>query len=211
MGSLKRSLWGIGCVFLVACSGAPEEDGADYEIASGPPAASPVTESSEEPATDSSEPPEATETQEQTTGNEIEKPKPYAGSLSAAPKAPFGGSPFCRYEMTIKDIAVEIGVLGSGDVVSGSVTDTAVESTIQCPHQPMAPAAQVFAFKKATKTTDGWRVEFAGDAKNRPKTSLVATLVSAGDGYDATFTWKRTDQKAPLLWTVKGKVPLKAK
>lgn len=216
-------VWVFTCLLLAACSGAPQDNPPDYEVSGGDtktPAPVPTTNAAEDDGPPS-EPPAAAESTEEADPQADPAPappspppptKPYAGMTKAAPKASFGGSPFCRYEMTIKDIAMDVGFLESGDLVAATVKDTAVEAAIQCPHAPMAPSNQLFTFKKATKTeNNGWKIEFTGDAKNRPATALVAVLAPRLDGYETTLTWKRTDQEGPLAWTVRGKLPLAAK
>lgn len=140
-----------------------------------------------------------------------ETAKTYAGSLAASEAAAFGGGGYCNYKMTLKDITVEMVILDTGDVGNAVVRDLAVEEAVSCPYPPMDPSIQDFALKGSTTTTSGVRVEFTGAKSNQPETSLVVDLVAQGAGYDATMTWKRTDQGPPLSWTVTAKVPLARK
>lgn len=136
----------------------------------------------------------------------------YEGTLATTATVPFGGSGYCQYEMTLKDVAIQIEFLASGDVGQAIVRDLAVEKTVaSCPYPPMDPAIQDFTVKSSAVTTTGTRVEFTGAKSNRPDTSLVVDLVQVGAGYEATATWKRVDQQPPLAWTVTGKVTLTRK
>ncbi len=140
-----------------------------------------------------------------------ETAKTYAGSLAASESVAFGGGGYCNYKMTLKDISVEMVVLDTGDVADAVVRDLAVEEAVSCPYAPMEPSIQDFALKSSTTTTSGVRVELNGAKSNRPETSLVVDLLAQGSGYQATMTWKRTDQGPPLSWTVTAKIPLARK
>lgn len=133
----------------------------------------------------------------------------YTGSLAATSTVPFGGSGYCNYEMTLRDVTMEIEVLANGDVGQAIVRDLAVEKALTgCPYPPMDPSIQEFSVKSSAVTTTGTRIEFVGAKDNHPETSLVVDLVQAGAGYEATPTWKRTDQGPPLSWTVSAKMNL---
>lgn len=136
----------------------------------------------------------------------------FAGSLASTATVPFGGGGFCKYDITLRDIAIELDLDSAGEVSRATVRDLAVERALDnCPHAPMAPSIQDFTLKSAAVTTTGTRVELVGSKTNRPATSLVVDLVQSGAGYEATATWTRTDQTAPLVWTVTAKTSLAKK
>lgn len=138
-----------------------------------------------------------------------ETSKTYAGALATTSSVAFGGGGYCNYEITLRDVSIEIVVLASGDVNQAVVRDLAVEKALAgCPYAPMEPSIQDFAMKSAAVTTTGTHLEFSGAKANRPETSLVVDLVQTSAGYDATATWKRVDQGPPLGWTVTEKVSL---
>lgn len=137
-----------------------------------------------------------------------ETAKSYAAKLAASETVSFGGGGYCNYKMTLKDIAIEVVILETGDVSSAAVRDLAFEEAVSCPYPPMDPSIQDFEIRSSTTTTSGVRVEFAGAKSNRPDTSLVVDLAAQGAGYEATMTWTRVDQGPPLSWTVTAKVPL---
>jgi hypothetical protein len=146
------------------------------------------------------------------TQTPAEETKVYSGTLATTATVPFGGGGFCKYDVTLRDVAIEFDLLPTGDVGRATVRDLAVERALDgCPHSPMAPSIQDFTFASRAVTTTGTRIEFAGAKSNRPETALVVDLVPSGSGYEATATWKRTDQTAPLAWAVTAKVSLAKK
>jgi hypothetical protein len=197
-----------------ACSGAPPQDGApDFEVDSHAQPAPTTSGTEEQPA-----PPPPDTSGDDAGSNEVPvKPTTaYAGTLAATAPVSFGGGSYCKYEITMKNVAVDLALLDSGQVDSGTVKNTAVEKAIACPYQPAPPNNQSFTFKSQTTNADGSRhLVFAGAAGNGYGTVLTADLAAAADagadGYTATLTWKRTDQKAPLAWTVTAKIPLSRK
>jgi hypothetical protein len=135
--------------------------------------------------------------------------KTYKGTLATTKTVKFGGSPYCEYTITIKEIGIEILQLEDGRIALARVRNVAVETSVPpCPHPPMDPSNHDYALASATKTASGITVKFVGAASNRPNTSLVIDLVQKGDGFDAAAEWKRIDQKAPLDWLVTATIPL---
>jgi hypothetical protein len=149
-----------------------------------------------------------------------QKPPPpiaYAGALATTAKVPFGGPPYCKYNVTLKNVTVDVQLLATGEIADATVTDLMVEEAVSCPHPPANPNNQSFAFDSAQKTADGVKVTFKGASTNSPKTSLVMTVTTSpadggvdggSDGYPADLTWTRTDEPAPLAWKVNAKVSL---
>jgi hypothetical protein len=135
--------------------------------------------------------------------------KTYKGTLATTKTVKFGGSPYCEYTITIKEIAIEILQLEDGTIGLARVRNVAVETSVPpCPHPPMDPSNHDYALSSATKTASGITVKFVGAGSNRPNTSLVIDLAQKGDGFDAAAQWKRIDQKAPLDWLVSATIPL---
>jgi hypothetical protein len=137
----------------------------------------------------------------------------FAGTLATTATVPFGGGGFCKYDITLKDVAIEIEILPNGDVGRATVRDLAVERSLEgCPYGPMDPSIQDFTLKTHGVTTTGTRIELEGSKTNRPATALVVDLVpTAAAGYAATATWKRTDQQGALAWSVTAKATLAKK
>jgi len=203
----------IGCVFAslaAACSGAPSSDGADYDITNAPPRSPAPAPTTDDPGADVTPPADPPAT---TPPPPSAKPAvAYEGKLAATAAVPFGGGTYCKYDVTLKSIIVDLSVSDAGDFESATMHDVMNEATVgTCPYAAMAPSNQTFTSTKATKTATGFHIEFAGGKDNRPVTSLVVDVVMNGASYDATATWKRTDIGAPLAWTVTAKVTLAKK
>lgn len=198
----RRVTW-TACLLgaaLVACSNAPPPDAPDYEVD--------MSAGRDRAPTGGGAPDDTLdETPAAPADDEPSAPKVFAGTLAAAPKAAFGGSGYCNYEVTLEDVAVEIAVGDGGVVTSATVTDHVVEKALECQYAPMKPADQSFSLAAA----NGTRLSFAGAATNQPKTDLVVDLAATAGGYQASLTWTRTDQKAPLAWTVTADLALAPK
>jgi hypothetical protein len=69
-------------------------------------------------------------------------PVTYRGSTAQTAASPFGGTPFCNYTETLKQLMFEVQITPSGQVVSGKVTNLNVEATdAACPNG-VIPATQ---------------------------------------------------------------------
>lgn len=135
----------------------------------------------------------------------------FRGRLDATLPVKFGGSPYCSYTVSLKEIVIEVAALESGDLIGASVSNLVVEATIPpCPNPPMAPARQTYALTTTTKTASGLTLGFEGAKPNQPATALVIDLVRIGVTYEASVGWHRTDQKPPLDWSVAAKITLAA-
>jgi hypothetical protein len=203
----------LACSSL-ACSGAPPDDGRDYEIGNAPSSGSGGSGGSE-PAAPAPQPtadaPPSDPPPENPTVPVTKPGTPYAGTLATTASVKFGGGTYCNYDITLKNVAVDMTVSEAGEIQSMTVKDLAVERAFSCPYPPAPQNNQVFTFATATKNGTTTHVELAGAKQNSPATSLVADVVANGAAYEASFTWKRTDQKAPLAWTVTAKVTVSRK
>ena len=124
----------------------------------------------------------------------------------------FGGSPYCQYRVTLKQIEVDITVQKTGEVIAANVKNVVTEESVPpCTYAPQAPNNHGYSFSKASRLASGAvRIELAPYPTNRPQGTLV--IEGTLDGNDATASptleWHRTDQPAPLDWRVKASVPL---
>jgi hypothetical protein len=133
----------------------------------------------------------------------------YVGTLDSTPTVRFGGSPYCFYDVTLKQVEIEVAALPNGDVIGAQVTDTMVEASVPpCTYSPSPPSAQSFSFTTSKPTADGFELSFNGAAQNQPATKLVVGLKKVGSSYEAAANWHRTDQPAPLDWTATTKITL---
>lgn len=184
-------------VFAAACGGDEETKSAPPPLSTGNPPPRPTSD-----ASSGEGPRDAFVLEASPTSTK------WAGTLAATETVAFGGGGYCNYKMTLKDVAIALVLQDTGDVSDATVRDLAFEEAVSCPYPPMDPSIQDFAFKGSTTTTTGVRVELTGAKANRPETSLVVDLAPKGAAYEATLTWKRTDQGPPLSWTVTAKIPL---
>jgi hypothetical protein len=196
------------CGGLLAACSAPDNKAPDSLIGGGGgPSGSGSTSSGQGGAPDA----EPAPSDGGTDGSSADPPKRYGGALAATETFDFGGSGFCKYQMTLKDVLVDVRVLPTGEVSAATVKDLAVEKAIDCPHAPMPESKQSFTLKSSTIVPSGVRVELNGASTNRPKTALVVDLTAKAGGYEAALTWHRTDQAPPLDWTVTATIQLAPK
>jgi hypothetical protein len=194
---------------IVACSSAPPTGSPDYEVDSKNQTS--ASKDDAPPADDSTLNPTPAQ-QDPSTTTPADPPKTtstFTGTLAATTAVPFGGTPYCKYSVTLKTVSISITKVDGGDITAAEVKDQVNETAIMCQYPPMKPADQVFTLKTATSTTDGGaHLEFNGAGTNEPKTDLIVDLAVKDAGYTATAKWHRTDQGAPLAWTVNATVPL---
>lgn len=137
----------------------------------------------------------------------------YVGRLDATPTVRFGGKGttgnYCNYDVTLKDVTIEVTALPSGAIIAASVKNTMVEASVPpCTFAPAAPAVNDYVLTTSKTTADGAQLAFKGAATNHPASSLIIDIVKNGSSYDASAVWHRTDQGDPLDWTVKTKITL---
>ena len=134
----------------------------------------------------------------------------FTGTLAASAPASFGGSPYCSYKMTLKQIDIDLTLSEAGLATSGLVKDIAFEEAVPpCPNAAMAPTMNQYSLARSSKLASGaLHVELTGFAQNRPTTTLVVEGTFTSDHVSATAEWHRTDQNPPLDWRVKATVPL---
>jgi hypothetical protein len=132
-------------------------------------------------------------------------PRSYHGTVPETSPAMFGGGPppACTYTMTLRQIDVQIGVLPTGQVVSGQVQDLNVEAIVgTCQFRAADPSITNYSLMSAVPSASGTTLTFQEKAGDKPGTSLVAELSAVGTGYQAQLTFHRTDLGPPLDWTV---------
>ncbi|HEY8073163.1 MAG TPA: hypothetical protein VIF62_03620 [Labilithrix sp.] len=197
--------------FAVACSGAPKDNGgADYEITNPTtPAASATStgdDGSQPPVTQDATPPAA---DDDAGTASVGTESMYEGTLAATSAVPFGGSPYCKYSVTLKTVLIDAKFKDDGSFESVTVHDVMNEAVVgSCPYTAQPASNQTFTSSGATLAAGNYTVAFTGGKDNRPATKLVVDLVKSDAGWTANATWTRTDQPAPLGWTVKASLPL---
>ena len=134
----------------------------------------------------------------------------FVGTLDATPPVPFGGAPYCKYTVTMKNIDIEVSIVPGGQVIGATVKNTRVEATVPpCTFPPSNPSDQSFAFTTLTQLPNGDELAFSGARpRTTPATTLTLDITPAGTTYKATAHWHRTDQDTILDWTVSSTVTL---
>jgi hypothetical protein len=122
----------------------------------------------------------------------------------------FGGGTFCNYTITLKQLAITLGILPSGQVVSGHVEDLNVEAAV-APCTGGIPAnIATYTFASAKPTQTGMALTFQGATTNQPHADLVVNLSTAGSAFQAQLGFHRNDQNPPLDWSVVATLSLSA-
>jgi hypothetical protein len=137
----------------------------------------------------------------------------FIGRAATSPTVPFGGSPYCNYSMTLRDIVVEVLADPIDGLVAMVVRDTTSEAIVgTCPYAAAAPNRQVFEHVGGTQLWPSSNMivpDMQGNTSNSPRTAATSSLVREKDTrLTATLTWRRTDQPAPLDWTVMMPAPM---
>jgi hypothetical protein len=141
-----------------------------------------------------------------------EPPVTYKGTLTQTQAMPFGGSPYCDYTITLKQLEIELVILPlANQVVSGSVDDLNVEAAVPpCPNGSIPVGIARYTFAPAAPAASNAALTFTGDSANAPNASLSVQLMSAGNVYQANLGFHRTDSVGTLNWSVLATVPLAA-
>lgn len=131
----------------------------------------------------------------------------FTGTLASTATVPFGGSPYCDYAVTLRDVVVDVVLREDSYLVNSLVTDTMIEQALNgCPHQPAAPNAQVFEYRGSPLAGDSsFQTALEGRSTNSPVTALELALTApAAAPPSANVRWTRIDQGPPLSWTVRA-------
>jgi hypothetical protein len=130
-------------------------------------------------------------------------PAPYKGTQAETSPAMFGGTPYCNYTITLKQIEIDLSMLPSKQASSGRVQALNVEGTdASCPNGVIPPTIANYTLSASAPSSGGTTLTFQGAPDNQPQASLVANLTPTGTQYTAVLTFHRTDQIPQLNWTV---------
>jgi hypothetical protein len=129
-----------------------------------------------------------------------------------------GGTNYCKYTITLKQLDVQLTILPSGQVTSGRVQDLNVEAVIPSTTpvlctatepMPIAPNIAMYQLATAAATAGGLTLTFQGGASNAPPAALVLVLTKVSSLYSAKLTFHRNDGLDPVFeWTITTTVPL---
>lgn len=128
----------------------------------------------------------------------------HRGTLAQTQPSTFGGAPFCDYTETLKQLQIDLDLLPSGQAVSGHLQALNVEGNdpTKCTNGVIPATIASYNLESAVPNGTAFKLTFRGVAGNNPTVSLVGNLTRTGATYSAMLTFHRTDQPAPLDWTV---------
>lgn len=135
----------------------------------------------------------------------------WTGTLATTKTVEFGGSPYCKYRVTLKQIEIDVTMKKTGEVVNALVKNVAVEESVPpCTFPPQPPNAHQYSLGSSKPAPTGLQLDFAPFATNKPKATLVMVgpLDGASPSATVSLEWHRTDQPAPLDWRVTAVVPV---
>ena len=141
---MARSMTGVSCVVVAllaaACSGSPSSNAPDFEVANGP---KPAPSADAPPADSSQQPvPQDTTPAPPPSGSTAPVGTPpvlYEGTLAVTAVVPFGGSPYCSYDVKLSNVVVDVKMNDMGELVSATASDVMTESVRgSCPYPAQA-------------------------------------------------------------------------
>ena len=137
----------------------------------------------------------------------------FTGRLATTQTVPFGGSPYCNYSVRLSDVRFDVTVHPIDGLTSILVADTMNEATVgTCSFPPAPMSRQGFSYLGVPQPP-GANGEFSPMLQalptNSPQTAITVNLMrSTPDTLTTTGRWARTDQTAPLAWTVMTANPI---
>jgi hypothetical protein len=131
----------------------------------------------------------------------------FTGRLATTPTVPFGGAPYCNYSVRLTDLRFDVTMHPTDGLTSIIVADTMNEATVgMCSFPPAPLNRQGFAYLGVPRPPDAdgaFTPTLQALPTNSPKTAISTTLTRpTPDTLTSTVRWDRTDQTAPLAWTV---------
>jgi hypothetical protein len=144
-------------------------------------------------------------------------PRIFRGTMDELAPVTFGGSPYCTYHITLKQLQVDIGIAPSGEVASGHVQALNVESVVpstvpNCPpdYEVIAPNIAMYSLQSVSSAGGLVTLTFQGITSNNPPADLTIELTSIGSAYQAKLGFHRTNVDPPLDWSIIATVSLSA-
>ena len=137
----------------------------------------------------------------------------YSARLATTPSVPFGGPPYCNYSVRLSDVRLDVMMNATDGLSSMLVADTMNEATVgMCSFAPAPSSRQGFAYLGVPRPADpdgAFTPMLQGLPANAPKTALAVSITrGSAEALSATVSWSRTDQTAPLEWTVATQSPI---
>lgn len=136
----------------------------------------------------------------------------YAGMLEQTTPVAYGGSAgtvvFCSYEITLQQLAIELGITPQGRISRGHVQAINVETAADCPFAVIPANLAQYTFRSSRASADGLTLLFAGAPGNDPSADLQVDLTALDSMPVATLSFARNDAGPPLDWKVVATVTL---
>jgi hypothetical protein len=136
-------------------------------------------------------------------------PRVFRGTTDEVTPVTFGGSPYCTYHITLRQLQVDIGIAPSGEIASGHVQALNVESVVpstvpNCPpdYEVIAPNIAMYNLQSANPAGGTTTLSFQGTTSNNPPADLTIELTSVGSAYQAKLGFHRTNVDPPLDWSI---------
>ncbi len=146
-------------------------------------------------------------------GEELDHQR-FIGRLTASPTVAFGGTPYCDYTVTLRDVVLDLTVRASTELTALTISNNVVEATVgSCPFTPSPVSQQVFDHRGGPRPLpieSTVQPTLEGLAANQPQAAASGMVQAVASGaYIATLRWERTDQADPLLkWVVATAMPV---
>ena len=133
----------------------------------------------------------------------------YTAMLDATPPVSFGAAmptpTFCTYSITLRQLAIELGITPDGRITRGHVQDLNVEATtnVDCTLGVIPQNVAQYTYRSSKDGATGPTLLFEGDAPNEPP-ALLTIQLSAQDtaAPQAVLSFQRTQIAAPYNWVV---------
>jgi hypothetical protein len=138
-----------------------------------------------------------------------------SGSSTTTNTFGFGGDPYaCRWQITMRSLVLDVQAdAATGEVRSATFRAEAVEQTVPpCEAKPYPRHEHAYVMAKATMLSPRvTRIELAPKATNLPLAEASIDVDLSKTPATASIRVHRTDQSAPLDWTVIAKLTLETK
>ncbi len=124
------------------------------------------------------------------------------GSAGNIGPIPFGGFPYCNYQVTLQNVQMALTSTANG--YSSSVQFIAVEQSLNgCQFPPTPPNGHHYSANGAniTKNGNNFHIVYSPDVLNAPQCSLVFDGTLSDNSISGDLTLHRIDQPSPLDWT----------
>jgi hypothetical protein len=137
----------------------------------------------------------------------------WVGHLAMTNAVPFGGSGFCNYTVTMKNVVFDVSLDSMKNLVWMVIDNTMHEAVVgSCPSPAQGDKTQGFEYPgnpQPPTPSGAYAPTLKPLGSNLPITTIAVTLTpSTTTSYASTVRWHRTDQSPPINWTVNTPAPV---